>query len=48
MAIRLKARETLIQVGEQKGKYRFVLGTELYGRLSESKVISRRPRSGAE
>ncbi|MGM9620113.1 MAG: DNA-binding protein [Bacteroidaceae bacterium] len=39
MAIRLKARETLIQVGEQKGKYRFVLGTELYGRLSESKVI---------
>lgn len=39
MAINLKAKETLIQVGELKGKYRFVLGTELYGKLSESKVI---------
>ena len=39
MAINLKARETLIQVGELKGKYRFVLGTELYSKLSESKVI---------
>ena len=28
MAINLKAKETLIQVGELKGKYRFVLGTE--------------------
>ena len=39
MAINLKAKETLIQVGELKGKYRFVLGTELYRKLSESKVI---------
>ena len=39
MAINLNAKETLIQVGELKGKYRFVLGTELYSKLSESKVI---------
>ena len=39
MAIKLKATETLIQVGDLKGKYRYVLGTELYGRLTESKVI---------
>ena len=39
MAINLKATETLMQVGELKGKYRFVLGTELYSKLSESKVI---------
>ena len=30
MAINLKAKETLIQVGEMKGQYRFILGTELY------------------
>lgn len=39
MAINLKAKETLIQVGDLKGKYRYVLGTELYNKLSESKVI---------
>lgn len=39
MAINLKAKETLIQVGELKGTYRYVLGTELYSKLSESKVI---------
>ena len=39
MSINLKAKETLIQVGEKKGTYRFVLGTELYNKLSESKVI---------
>ncbi len=39
MSINLKAKETLIQVGELKGKYRYVLGTELYNKLSESKVI---------
>ena len=39
MAINLKAKETLIQVGDLKGTYRFVLGTELYSKLSESKVI---------
>ena len=39
MAINLKAKETLIQVGDLKGQYRYVLGTELYSKLSESKVI---------
>lgn len=39
MSINLKAKETLIQVGELKGKYRFVLSTELYSKLPESKVI---------
>ena len=39
MAINLKAKESLIQVGDLKGTYRFVLGTELYSKLSESKVI---------
>ena len=39
MAINLKAKETLQQIGEYKGKYRYVLGTEIYNRLSESKVI---------
>mgnify|MGYP004589183993 FL=1 len=39
MAINLKAKETLQQIGEFKGKYRYVLGTEIYNRLSESKVI---------
>ena len=39
MSINLKEKETLIQVGELKGKYRFVLSTELYSKLPESKVI---------
>ncbi len=39
MAINLKAKETLIQVGDLKGTYRFVLGTEIYSKLTESKVI---------
>ena len=39
MSIKLKAKETLIQVGDLKGQYRFVLGTEIYGKLSEAKVI---------
>ncbi len=39
MAINLKAKETLMQVGDLKGKYRFVLTTELYSKLSEEKVI---------
>ena len=39
MAINLKAKETLQQIGESKGKYRYVLGTEIYTRLSEAKVI---------
>lgn len=39
MSINLKAKETLIQVGDMKGKYRYLLSTELYSKLSESKVI---------
>ena len=39
MSINLKAKETLVQVGEMKGKYRYMLSTELYNKLSEAKVI---------
>ena len=39
MAIRLKARETLIPVGAMAGQYRYVIGTELYNKLTDSKVI---------
>ncbi len=39
MAINLKAKETKVQVGELAGKYRFMLSTDLYSKLSESKVI---------
>ena len=30
MAIKLKAKEMLMQVGTYKGKYRYVMGTEIY------------------
>ena len=39
MAIKVKARQTLINVGPQKGTYRFVLMTELYNTLNAEKVI---------
>lgn len=39
MAINLKAKETQVQVGDLKGQYRYMLSTELYSKLSESKVI---------
>ena len=39
MSINLKAKETLIQVGDLKGQYRYMLSTEMYNKLSESKVI---------
>ena len=39
MAINLKAKETLVQVGDLKGQYRYMLTTEMYNKLSESKVI---------
>lgn len=39
MAIKLKAKETLQRIGDYAGQYRFVLNTELYNKLSESKVI---------
>ena len=35
----LKQKRPLQQIGEYKGKYRYVLGTEIYNRLSEAKVI---------
>ena len=38
MAIRLKARETLIPVGEMAGQYRYVIGTELYNKLTEDRA----------
>lgn len=40
MSINLKAKETLIQVGELKGKYSFVLSTELYSKLPERPLRS--------
>ena len=39
MAIKLKAKETLIQVGKYAGTHRYVLSPELYTKLSEQKVI---------
>ncbi len=39
MSINLKAKETLVQVGDLKGQYRYMLTTEMYNKLSESKVI---------
>lgn len=39
MAIKLKAKETEIKIGEKKGEWRFVLSPEIYGRLTEAKVI---------
>lgn len=40
MAIQLKAKETLMQVGEKKGTYRFILSTEIYNTLDKDKVIA--------
>ena len=39
MSINLKAKETLVQVGDLKGQYRYMLSTELYNKLTEAKVI---------
>ncbi len=39
MAIRISAKETLINVGALKGKYRFVMSAERYNTLSENKVL---------
>ena len=40
MAIKLKAKETLIQVGNYAGQYRYVMSTELYNKLASTKVIN--------
>lgn len=39
MAIKIKAKETKMNVGEAKGKYRFVLQAETYNTLSSEKVL---------
>ena len=39
MAINLKAKETLMQVGDMKGQYRYIMATEIYNKLTEDKVI---------
>ena len=38
--IRVNAKQTLLRVGEQAGKERFVLMAQMYNTLSEAKVIS--------
>ena len=40
MAIKVKAKETLIKIGTYAGTYRYVLSADLYSQLSSSKVIS--------
>ena len=40
MAIKVKAKETLQTIGTYAGQHRFVMSTEIYNRLGESKVIS--------
>ena len=40
MGINVKAKQTKIQVGEQKGTYRFVLQADTYNTLSVKKVLN--------
>ncbi len=40
MALNLKAKETLIQVGKYANTYRYVLSPVIYNRLSDQKVIA--------
>ena len=40
MAIKVKAKETLIKIGTYAGTYRYVLSADLYSQLSSSKVIN--------
>ena len=39
MAINIKAKETLQNIGPFKDTYRYVMGTELYSKLDEQKVM---------
>ena len=39
MAINIKAKETLQNIGPYKDTYRYVMGTELYSKLNEQKVM---------
>ena len=40
MAIKVKAKETLVHVGLYAGTYRYVLAADLYSQLSSAKVIT--------
>ena len=40
MALNLKAKETLVQIGKYAGTYRYVLSPVLYNKLAEDKVIN--------
>lgn len=40
MAIKVKARQTKINIGPSAGKYLFVMQAEIYSQLKEDKVIS--------
>lgn len=40
MGINVKAKQTKIQVGEQKGTYRFILQAETYNTLADRKVLN--------
>lgn len=48
MGINVKAKQTKIQVGEQKGTYRFVLQADTYNTLSVKKVLQSATRSPAD
>lgn len=39
MALNLKAKETLVQVGKYQGTYRYMLSPVIYNKLSEDKVV---------
>lgn len=39
MSIKVKAKETVLQIGELKGQTRFILQPERYNTLAESKVV---------
>ena len=40
MAIKVKAKETLLKIGKYAGSYRYVLSADLYSQLAANKVIS--------
>ena len=39
MSIKVNARQTLQKIGTHAGQYRYVMQTELYNRLSATKVL---------
>ena len=39
MAINIKAKETLQNIGPYKDTYRYVMGTKLYSKLNEQKMM---------